>query len=652
LVQHSPKLQKWRGLFNKVMGRLAGAPERISLATESHPPLKIGLYGMCQFELLAKACEGNGAGHVLRHELLQAYRHAEIPPPQASDDLAVFALSLSQIMMDATGLPFPAADLFLARARSIEDAEALLAQCRALLEQKVAAIQLLHWGRPAVYLGFFEPTFNGLGDLQNPYDIRSSRQFVRYINQLFATAIEQQPNAYFLDVNTILNEVGRQYLQDDVVLQDLHGSLINAWPFKLDIKRKGKIGQFLSAARYEAAIRRYAAHFLQRIERMHEITRQRASVKLIICDLDDTLWRGIAAEDDNMSDNDRIEGWPTGLIEALLYFKARGGILALASKNDHAPTMERFSRIYRGAISFDDFASVKVNWLPKSQNISEILAEANLLARNALFIDDNPRELSEVRRVHPELRCLGPDFYNWRKSVLYAAETQVPVITAESLRRTELVRASAGRAPDAAANGATGQSREEWLVSLGLKQSVSLAAKGSKAYERAFELLNKTNQFNTNGQRWTAGELVSFIDGGGRCLVSTVQDNEVDNGIISVCLIHGEAIEQMVLSCRVFGLGVEDVVASAAVDIILRDNPRATATWIDTGRNATCRGFYERLGFARESDAFFIDNSVAVPAHITVSANYGKTQHSRKATLLDDGRRGDDNQEVRQQRFG
>ena len=82
-------------------------------------------------------------------------------------------------------------------------------------------------------------------------------------------------------------------------------------------------------------------------------------VKLIIVDLDDTLWRGVAAESQREG-WERVEGWPLGLAEALLYFKRRGGLLAICSKNEREPTLERFAAIWRDGLRIEDFASVKI----------------------------------------------------------------------------------------------------------------------------------------------------------------------------------------------------------------------------------------------------------------------------------------------------
>jgi FkbH-like protein len=607
-----------RKLFSKYVAHRAGKSEYVSIGKAERAPINIVFLGTCQFDMLLK--ELRDSRHKVRHLLMGSRSYSEVPAAKDGDDCVVVGLVLRQIISEASGAAVPASDMFFARLSSAEEADAMLARSRTVIARLVDRIYDQHKGRPVFFMSFFEPSFNYLGDLLDPFAPTSAQQVVRNLNMILSECIRAHPDCYYFEVNDILNQVGRALLQDDIVLHGSHGSFINDWNFKLDNRRLSSPQMLMSAVEFQTAMHRFASFFIEKLASLYAITKQAEPIKLIICDLDDTLWRGVAAEEDDFSDDDRIEGWPLGLIEALLAFKARGGILALCSKNELEGTKARFDRIFRGAITFDDFAVAKVNWTPKPQNIAEILKETNILAKNSLFIDDNPRELAEVSAGHPELRCLGTDHYNWRKTVLKAPETQVTAITAESMRRTELVRASAERRAATDDAGRSTEDREAWLRDLDLRQSVQRVADAkSKSYDRAFELINKTNQFNTNGKRWSQGEFDKFLGSGGICLVSDLQDRTVDNGIISVCLLKDDEIVQMVLSCRVFGLGAEQVVCAHAVDLILKDHEKAVGRIVDTGRNATCHGFYGAAGFAEVEGRFEIDRRIDLPGHIKLA---------------------------------
>jgi FkbH-like protein len=344
------------------------------------------------------------------------------------------------------------------------------------------------------------------------------------------------------------------------------------------------------------------------------ILQQRNPIKLIIVDLDETLWRGIAAEDD-LEYWKRVEGWPVGFVEALLVYKNRGGLLAICSKNEQEATLNRLDNIWRGAITREDFVSIKINWNSKSENVAEIIEEINILPQNILFIDDNPRELDEVRGRFPDINILAARPHDWRRIIMRSPQTQTPVVTDESLRRTDLVKARIDRE-----TLKTKLSRTEWLKSLDLREKISIVSSfDSPEGTRAFELINKTNQFNTTGRRWNSAEFEEFLQNGGVCLTAALRDKNIDNGIIGVTLIKNGEIVQSVLSCRVFGLGAEIGMGSAATIAALRQGAKAIGRIEDSGKNFSCHRFFEDIGFLWTGEYFEAKESCELPSWIQVT---------------------------------
>jgi FkbH-like protein len=601
--------------YGSVADRQVNLPLPPTSLSSGPRKLDILLLGTCAVDMLVK--RSANTGHVIRHVLMGSKRHTLVPAAAPDDDVAVVGLTLRHVLSEVTQTPEPEVDMVFARLRSEDEALELLAGVEAFLAEQVEAIAAKITTVPVLFMSFFEPSFNYLGDVIDPFDPTSPAYLVREINRLLSRVVRKSSHCFFLDSNEILNFIGRRHLQDDVLASSSHASFINDWDFKLDANRLNApkaIGNMLT---YEVAAREYTLMLLSRIETIVKIAEQRDPVKLIIVDLDDTLWRGVAAEGEGLDVDQRIEGWPVGLAEALLFFKKRGGLLAICSKNEEAPTVERFNAIWRGAITLDDFACVRINWQPKSQNILGILNEVNLLPANCVFIDDNDRELSEVKAAIPEIRCLGGNHYDWRRIILRSSETQVPFVSEESSRRTELVRAISQR--QASANTAAGLSREEWLASLKLRQSFFLIqSPRSRYFDRAFELINKTNQFNTTGKRWEKPEFEAFLGQGGYCVVSSLRDKLIDNGIISVCLIKGGNIVQVVLSCRVFGLGAELVVGAVATRLALKSRSEVRAELVDTGRNATCHDYFERLGFTQTQEGLYTRMANEPPRYIEI----------------------------------
>src|SRR4029077_8069656 len=296
----------------------------------------------------------------------------------------------------------------------------------------------------------------------------------------------------------------------------------------------------------------FVLHAWAELIAMYRTIRQHDQVKLVLVDLDDTLWRGVAADEADASSMAR-EGWALGFAEALMFLKRRGVLLGIVSKNDEERVRGVWQRIYGGLVRLEDFAVRKINWQPKADNIEAILAEVNLLPKSVVFIDDNPVERAAVKAAFPEIRVLGPNPYLWRRILLWSPETQVATITAESAARTEMVQKQVPRE-----NHRRRMSRGDFLASLGLRATVSeFASTADRRFPRTLELINKTNQFNTTGKRWTLQEFTGFFRDGGRCFVLDVTDCYTAYGIVGVLLASGNEVIQFVMSCRVVGMDVE-----------------------------------------------------------------------------------------------
>jgi HAD superfamily phosphatase (TIGR01681 family) len=129
--------------------------------------------------------------------------------------------------------------------------------------------------------------------------------------------------------------------------------------------------------------------------------------KLIILDLDDTLWGGIVGD---LGWQEIILGGHDPAGEALVDFQRelkamsrRGIVLAIVSKNEELVALEAISKHPEMILRKEDFAGWRINWKDKAQNIVELLAELNLGLDSAIFIDDNPAERARVRDTLPDV---------------------------------------------------------------------------------------------------------------------------------------------------------------------------------------------------------------------------------------------------------
>jgi FkbH-like protein len=120
-------------------------------------------------------------------------------------------------------------------------------------------------------------------------------------------------------------------------------------------------------------------------------------IKLIIWDLDDTLWEGILAEGEVKPNEQAFE-----LIKRL---NQRGIVSSICSKNDRLQVVEYLKKIG----SLDDFVFMSINYDSKAPRTSKIIDDMNLRAENCLFVDDNERNLGEVSFVLPSIMTSTPD---------------------------------------------------------------------------------------------------------------------------------------------------------------------------------------------------------------------------------------------------
>jgi FkbH-like protein len=558
---------------------------------------KVLWVGPCHIEALSVfgahvACEGE-------HLLFTSLPHEAAEFSGAGYDAIVVGLNLSQLLtaIPAGGRPYLA---HLHPDWTEAMAGECLALCGGLIEKFIRHFIARAEGAPLFVTSILEPSFDYMGLLNKDFGPTHIRTFVRNLNEIILRAVQNETGCYFLDLNEIASSVGTFHLRDDIHLFSARASFVAEGDVEYDIEAGRVVPPVAPNSIYDIHNRwRMTCEVIwDRILDGLKIIRQIETVKLIILDLDDTLWRGVAAEGDHDT-YFRTIAWPTGFVEALLYFKRRGGLLAICSKNDEAPTRERFAAIWRDLIRLEDFVSVKINWLPKSENVAQILDETNILPGNVVFVDDNPREVDEVRARFPAVRGLGFQHYDWRRIVLQAPEMQVAAVTGESRERTQLVRARIDRE-----QASEGVDRRTWLKSLDLKQKiVAIRSTRDPGFARAFELINKTNQFNTTGQRWTQAEFEAFFSRGGLCLTSALRDKTVDNGVIGVLLLCGAEILQAVLSCRVFGLGAELAMGAVATELALKSAPTAFATIVNTDKNLASRDYYVKLGYWPRAEA-------------------------------------------------
>ena len=336
-----------------------------------------------------------------------------------------------------------------------------------------------------------------------------------------------------------------------------------------------------------------------------------AAKKLLVLDLDDTLWGGIVG--DAGWENLRLGGPdPQGesfadFQRAIKNLKRRGVVLALVSKNEESVALEAIRQHPEMVLKEDDFVGWRINWTDKARNIADLATELNLGLQSVVFIDDNPVERARVREALPEV--FVPE---WPEDkLLYASAFgqlrcfDAPAVSREDLERTRMYAEERKRDNLQKEVG----SIDEWLKSLEIKVRADRLAPGNLA--RATQLLNKTNQLNLSTRRLNEAELTAWAAAPNRGLwVVSVSDRFGDaglTGIVSIEVDGGAArIVDYVLSCRVMGRKVEETLLHMAVTAAFSAGASLVeAHYLQTAKNKPCLTVFKNSGFAVGDDNVF-----------------------------------------------
>src|SRR5262249_22447003 len=123
--------------------------------------------------------------------------------------------------------------------------------------------------------------------------------------------------------------------------------------------------------------------------------------KLVIVDLDETLWGGIVGEDGwehiKLGGHDPASEALADFQRELKALTRRGILLGIVSKNEEAVALAAIDKHPEMVLRRSDFTGWRINWGDKAANIVDLVNELNLGIDSVVFIDDNPSERARVR---------------------------------------------------------------------------------------------------------------------------------------------------------------------------------------------------------------------------------------------------------------
>ncbi|WP_157518497.1 HAD-IIIC family phosphatase [Herbidospora mongoliensis] len=357
--------------------------------------------------------------------------------------------------------------------------------------------------------------------------------------------------------------------------------------------------------------------------------------KVLVLDLDETVWGGVLGEAGpegiEVAEGYRGEAF-TRFQRVVRQLGSQGVLLAAVSKNDPEPVAGVLRDHPGMTLREGDFVQVRANWRPKHDNLAELAADLNLGADSFVFADDSSFERGLVRRELPGVAVVDltgePALHV--AALLRDGWFDVPRLTSEDLARPSRYREEGDRRSFLESF----DSLDGYLAELGIE--VTLAPAAPAQFDRVSQITLRTNQFNLTAHRLSPAEVRDLAgDSGAQVLTIASADRFGEHGLVGAVLLSRDGgvlrVDNFLLSCRVFGRGIEHAVLGA----VLADARGAAvrevrASYRRTAKNGKVAGFYPGAGFATvhadEAGAEFRHDLTRPPEpvpHIRLSAEFG-----------------------------
>ncbi len=333
----------------------------------------------------------------------------------------------------------------------------------------------------------------------------------------------------------------------------------------------------------------------------HVHARRGLTRKVLVLDLDNTLWGGVLGEEGTGGIDLDVAG--TGrayrdLQQACLDLRDRGVLLALASKNDAEPALHALASHPHALLRPEHFSAVQIHWEDKATSCRRIAEALNVGLDSLVFFDDNPVERAWVATACPQVEVVEvpPDPARYRQVLLGLRAFETASLTAEDARRSDLYRQESDRRQALVDAG----EHEAFLA--GLDTRLTVGALDAETAGRIAQLVRKTNQLNLTTVRRSQAELEALAASDDHVVLwASVRDRIGDAGGVGVAIVaRGRRwrLDTFLLSCRVLQRGIEAAFLRCVAELAAADEATGlVANWIRTAKNGPSQGLLPACGF-------------------------------------------------------
>lgn len=290
------------------------------------------------------------------------------------------------------------------------------------------------------------------------------------------------------------------------------------------------------------------------------------SLKAIVVDLDNTLYKGVLGED-GINGVELTQGH-IALQKKLHQLAEEGFFICIASKNEERDVVELFQQRKDFPFQLEDCSKLCVSWDSKANSIGEIATFLNIGIDSILFIDDNLGEINFVANVHNRVHMLhayDDAFKTLEVLEFYPRLNRYISQKEDALRKDDVI------ANEKRKELQQSMSSDDYIKSLDMKLDFDL--NNEQTISRVAELANKTNQFIFNYKRYQQAEVEQLLSSkNGLVITISLADKLSESGIIGVCcaVLKDDyvEIEECFVSCRALGRGIDECIVLGAIDLV------------------------------------------------------------------------------------
>ena len=322
-------------------------------------------------------------------------------------------------------------------------------------------------------------------------------------------------------------------------------------------------------------------------------------IRLISIDLDNTCWSGVIGEDGlKKIFLDTYQKKSLSIINNLI--SKTGLIVSIHSKNNEKIGIKGIKSKLRNYSNIKKKTFKYINWEPKIKSIKKITRIVNFSKNNIIYFDDNISEIKQINKFLLTKHCF------WIKNsyifYLYSKSFYISNFNKEkNKKRFNDIKSNIDRSNITDSSGI-----ESYIKSSKLKVKFTI---NNLNLKRCEEMSNKTNQFNSNYQRFKLSKLKSLAKKRYVKIVTfSVSDKYSDSGIIANIILqtnesHNQIIE-FTISCRALGRGLECYFLNELIKkFYIKD---LKISYIKTERNVPFINFAEKISYKKNKYNYWI----------------------------------------------